>query len=215
MMNEQADRRALWLLVAGSIVGILLGIIAALRESGSEARVLPDDAIVLVNGRPILEEEYTRAVALFASDKRTEITDADRAHVLNRLIEEELLIQRGIEIGLVDSDRSVRKVISQSMLAAVVAESASEQPSEDSLRAFYAENPSLFTRSVVTDNGRPVAEKTVPKPPAFEAIREQVEAAYLRHSRDDALRGYLEWLRSEAKIVLAPEFLPSPFAREG
>jgi D-arabinose 1-dehydrogenase-like Zn-dependent alcohol dehydrogenase len=86
----------------------------------------------------------------------------------------------------VDSDRSVRKAMTQAMLASIVAESTSEQPSEDALRVFHEKNASLFGSAT------------------FAEIREQVEAVYRQHTRDDALRKYLEWLRSEAKIVLVP-----------
>jgi hypothetical protein len=205
MTNEKANRRALWLLTAGGVVGILLGIAAALSERGPTISVLPDGAIALVNGRPIREEDYARAVALVEGDKRTEVTAEDRDHILDRLIEEELLIQRGIEIGLVDSDRSVRKAITQAMLASIVAESASAQPSEGELHTFYAENPSLFTRSTGAATDQVAAAGQAIELPAFEDIREQVEVAYLRRSRDDALREYLQWLRDEAKVSLAPE----------
>ncbi|HEV8715727.1 MAG TPA: hypothetical protein VGX03_23225 [Candidatus Binatia bacterium] len=204
MTNEKANRRALSLLAAGSLFGILLGAVVVAHESGSTTSALPDGAIALVNGKPLREEEYARAVALVERDKRTEITDGDRARVLDRLIEEELLIQRGIEIGLVDSDRSVRKAITQAMLAAIVAESTSAAPSEDDLRAFYTKNASLFTRATGAATDQIVTASTATELPAFEGIREQVEGAYLQRSRDAALREYLEWLRDEAKIVLAP-----------
>jgi hypothetical protein len=205
MATERPNRRALVLLSVGATVGILLGIISVFHRSKAAVSALPDDAIALVNGTPIREEAYVSAVALLAGDKRTEVTEEDRAFVLDRLIEEELLIQRGIEIGLVDSDRAIRKAITQAMLAVVVAESVSEQPSKDDLRTFYEKNPSLFGRSISGTDVQVVADGQVPQPPAFAEMREQVEAVYLRHSRDDALRVYLEWLRDEAKIALAPE----------
>ena len=205
MASEQANGRALLLLAVGSVIGVLLGVVAAFQGNSLDESVLPGDVIALVNGRPISEEEYARAMALLASDKRTGITDVDRAHVLNRLIEEELLIQQGVENGLVDSDHAVRKTITQAMLASVVAESASAQPSMDELRAFYTANPSLFTRSALTDAVQVTAGGKAGEPPSFEEIRTQVEAAYLRRSQDEALREYLEWLRTEAEIVLAPE----------
>ncbi len=205
MTNEKANQRALLLLAAGSVVGILLGTATALHKSGSDASILLDNAIALVNGKSIREEDYARALALVEGDKRSEITAEDRAGVLDRLIEEELLIQRGIEIGLVDSNRSVRKAITQAMLASIIAESVSAQPSEDELRTFYAENPSLFTRFAGTADGQVTAKGQTTEPPTFADSREQVEAAYLQRSRDDAFRAYLEWLRDEAKIALAPE----------
>jgi hypothetical protein len=205
MASEQANQRALTLLAVGAVVGVLLGVATAFQTSDPDVRTFPDDAIALVNGRPISEEEYARAVALLASDKRTGVTDEDRAHVLNRLLEEELLVQRGIEVGLVDSDRTVRKAITQAMLASVVAESASAQPTDEVLRAFYAENPSLFAHPVPAGAVQGTVEEEAGAPPALDEVREQVEAAYLRRSRDEALREYVEWLRSEAKITLAPE----------
>jgi len=204
MTNEKADQRALWLLAMGSMVGILLGVVVALHKSSSAA-TFPDGALVSVNGKPIREEDYARAVASVERDKRAEITDEDRVRVLDRLIEEELLIQRGIAVGLVDSDRSVRKAITQAMLASIAAESAGAQPSEDELRTFYAENPALFADSAGTATGRGVAAETTGEPPAFADVQKQVEVTYLQHSRDDALRAYLGWLRGEAKIILAPE----------
>ena len=205
MTTAQANRRALLLLAAGSVVGILLGVAVTLYERDATTGALPDGVIALVNGRPIREEDYARAVALVERDKRTEVTGEDRARVLDRLIEEELLIQRGIASGLVDSNRSVRKAITQAMLASIVAESVSVQPAEDELRAFYAENPSLFARSAEAADGQAATEGQATEPPTFADIREQAEVAYLRRSRDDALRAYMEWLRDEAKIALAPE----------
>ena len=205
MTNEPADRRVLLLLVVGSVVGISLGIIAAFHGSSSHYTILPADAIALVNGRPISEEEYTRTVALLASDKRTGVTHADQVHVLNRLIEEELLIQQGIKNGVVDSDRAVRKAITQAMLASVVAESASAQPSTDELCAFYTANPSLFARPTPTRALQTGGTTEVGEPPRFEDVRDQIETVYTQRARDQALREYLEWLRSEAKISLIPE----------
>jgi hypothetical protein len=208
MTNAQANRRALLLLAAGGVVGIFLGVATAFRQSDPAAGALPADAIALVNGRPIREEEYTRAVAMLAADKRTEITNEDRAHVLTRLIEEELLVQRGIEIGLIDSDRAVRKAVTQAMLASIIAESASEQPSEDDLRTFYEKNVATFVHAPAVANGEGVSAEKTMKPPLFEEIRGEVEVAYLRQVRDDALRAYLQWLRDEAKIALASEARP-------
>ncbi len=208
MVSEQANRRALLLLAVGSVVGIVLGIADALHGRGAGAGTVPDDVIAVVNGTVIRAEEYLRAVALFATDKRTEVTEADRAHVLNLLIEEELLVQQAIARGLVDKHPAVRQAITQAMLASIAAESVSIQPTEEMLRAFYEENPSAFSRSESASDGQIVTAGVAAEPPAFAEVREQVEAAYLRRARGDALREYLQWLRSEATIILAPEGHP-------
>jgi hypothetical protein len=181
------------------VFGVLLGVLFAVRDTNlSAVAALPDDAIALVNGKPIREEEYENALALLAGDKRDALTDEDRAHVLTRLIEEELLVQRGIADGLVDVNRAVRKTIATAMLDAILAESSSEQPTEEELRNFYERYRSRFYE--------PMREEGSAKEVAFEEMRGRVESAYLQQRRDDALREYIGWLRSEAKIVVAPPF---------
>jgi len=205
---SRTSRRALVLLATGAVLGIALGALSAFSGSRFAKSILPDGAIAVVNGKTITMGEYASAVALLAGDKRTALTDEDRLYVLNRLLEEELLIQRGIAIGLVDSDRTVRKSIAQAMLASAVTDSASPQPSQDELRAFYRKNSLLFTSPSPNPNIQATAGGEAGKLPPFEEVHEQVEARYLQHARDEALREYLQWLRDEATIVIAPEFSP-------
>ena len=151
----RADRRAVMLLALGSLVGICLGILSALP-----GRPQPADAIAVVNGAPIRAEDYRRAVAMLAGDKRNPLTQADRVHVLERLIEEELLVQAAVSEGLVERDRAVRQAITRAMLAVIVTDSASARPSREELRAFHADNAALFAQ----------ADET--RPPAFEEIQQ-------------------------------------------
>ncbi len=216
-MGNQASRvqrRALALLAAGAVLGMALGVVSAFNASGPHPSVPSEDAIALVNGKAVTKEDYARAVAMVASDKRTAVTDADRTYVLDRLIDEELLIQYGIDVGLVESDRAVRKAITEAMLSSVITEHTSERPSDDMLRAFYAENLSVFVRSAPKSDVRTTAGGGG-APPPFDEIKERVEEVYLHRARDDALRQYLAWLRSEAEIVLVSDSLPSLIEGEG
>lgn len=198
------------LLAVGGVSGVLLGLLSTLHSVDSASvGALPDDAIALVNGKAIREDEYVTALALLAGDKRSALTDQDRAHVLTRLIEEELLVQHGIASGVVDTDRTVRRAMTQALMDSIVAASASELPTDAELRTFYEQQQSRFTLQSPADGA---TEKTMAETPGFMRIREQVAAAYLQQARDKALREYLEWLRAEAKIGV---FLPSPRAGEG
>ena len=190
-----ADRRAVILLALGSLVGICLGVLSALGSKTPLDR-LPADAVAVVNGVPIRAEDYRRAVAMLAGDKRNPLTQADRVHVLDRLIEEELLIQAAVSERLVDHDRAVRQAITRAMLAVIVTDSASARPTREELRAFHADNAALFAQ----------ADET--RPPAFEEVYSRVEAVYFQRAKDTALRQYLAWLRDEAEIVRPPEVEP-------
>jgi len=198
------------LLAVGSVIGVLCGaLFARWNASVPTGEALPADTIALINGKSVREEEYANALALFAGDKRDAPTDEDRAHVLTRLIEEELLVQHGIASGVVDTDRSVRRAITQALLDSIIAESASELPSEEELRTFYEQHLALFPLPPLADGK---IEQARTETSTFTHLREQVEAAYLQRMRDDALREYLHWLRAEAKIVVFP---PSSLAGEG
>jgi hypothetical protein len=45
-----------------------------------------------------------------------------------------------------------------------------------------------------------LVDKAVSQAPAFAAVRQQLEAEYVRRAGDRALREYLEWLRDRADI---------------
>ena len=102
-------------------------------------------AVATVDGAPISREAADRAVQALSNDKRNPVTDADQDAALERLIEEELLVQRGVALGLAETDLSARKAIVQSVLQLAIAERAGETPDEGALRTFYAQNAGMFT----------------------------------------------------------------------
>jgi len=186
--TSRTERRARIGLAAGALVGILLAAAGVFAPSPSLAGRLGSDAIAWVNDKAISAEDFASRLQQAASDNRNELTDEDRARVVNQLIDEELLVQRGVEIGLADSDQTVRKAISAAMIQLIIAtESSSEQPSEDDLRAFFEDHygpHNLFL---------------------FEVIRDQVEAAYIQRAADEAVRDYIDWMWEEAEITISPE----------
>ena len=126
-------------------MGILLALGGTLAPGKGDR--LPDDTIARVNHRTIRTVEFATALEMLTRDKRNPLTPEDEIHILDRLIEEELLIQRGVEMGLIESDRAVRRNLANAVIDSIVAESASEQPSEEALAEFHAENRASFSRS--------------------------------------------------------------------
>jgi parvulin-like peptidyl-prolyl isomerase len=143
--DRLSQRRPLILLGIGAALGI--GVAAAgLLERTSAAGHLPSGAVALVNGTPIRFEDYQRVLTAVDSDRRTALDDAQRRAILDRLIDEELLIQRGMELGLVRQDARVRKNLTTAVIDSVVGESAEIQPGEADVAAFYAQNQAFFSR---------------------------------------------------------------------
>lgn len=129
------------LLVIASISGVLLALGTSVDlDVGAK----PDT--VTVNGQAIEAQEFERALAAIAKDKRNPVTDNDAARIMSRLIEEELLIQRGVEIGLVDRDRAVRSALVAAVIDHALVSVRSDPIDETQLRQWYTENTELFVQ---------------------------------------------------------------------
>ncbi|MDX2276280.1 MAG: peptidylprolyl isomerase [Hyphomonadaceae bacterium] len=98
----------------------------------------------IVNGVPIPREALARAVVALDADSRNPVTPEREAEVLQRLIEEELLVQHGVELGLAETDFAARRALVQSVLSLAVAERAGDDASEAELRQFYLDNRGFF-----------------------------------------------------------------------
>lgn len=135
-----ADR---WLLI-GALAGLLLALVESLGlaalwgDADAQAGVA-----VRVNDGQILQVELDRALEALARDKRNPVQAVDRQRVLDTLISEELLVQRAQAIGLMDSDRAVRKALVDSMLQYLLAQAAIDEPDDDTLQAYYRDQPEL------------------------------------------------------------------------
>jgi len=140
---EARNLRPLLLLALGAAAGVLL---AAWSLIGTDRRALPDGVVASVNGNFIYEDAYGRLVAGLDADTRSEMTPELRRRVLDRMIDEELLVQRGLELGLAESDRRVRADITQAMIRSVVLEAEDEPPPEDGVQAFFEEERAFFTQ---------------------------------------------------------------------
>ncbi len=131
------------LLALGAATGVAAAGYGILRSGGEPA--LPPGAVASVNGTPVSADGYARLVEGYESDTREAASPEMRERILDRLIEEELLVQRGLALGLVESDRRVRADIVQAMIRAAIVEAESETPSERALAAFYQEERERFT----------------------------------------------------------------------
>ena len=155
--EEKLSRR---LLMAGALAGLLIALIASAQTDRSA--LSQAGAIASVNDAHIDRTEYATALQALLADKTKAPTAKDRALVLNRLIEEELLVQRGIEIGLLEGDASVRKAVARAVIDFAMTRNAQKEISEEELRGFYAANIGRFTP----------------------AARLQIERLFIRRSND-------------------------------
>lgn len=143
-MQPSGARRTRALLAAGALLGLGLAVGGLLR-GGREAPSLPHGAVATVNGEVVRTEEFERALAALASDRREPLDEDDRRHILDRLLDEELLVQHGLELGLARHDRRVRSDIVSALIQAVVSEADEREPSRAEIESFYDEHRDYFT----------------------------------------------------------------------
>lgn len=129
-------------LAAGALLGIAIAATGLLRAP-DRAPGLPDDVVATVNGEPIRRSEYESALAALASERRSGTLDPSlQKHVLDRLIEEELLVQAALELGLAHRDRRVRADLSSAAIGFLLDAPEAREPSEADLRAYFEEHKS-------------------------------------------------------------------------
>ena len=132
------NQRSLTLLICGSILGILVA------ASDPYVSVSGDTTVVAwVNDTAIGKAQYSQALALYSQEKRSPANAKDRTLVLDRLIEEELLVQKAVNDGALRNNLSVRQRTLQTMLDSIqsdaVAANGSNAESSDKALEGYIE----------------------------------------------------------------------------
>jgi hypothetical protein len=281
MQSEQTAPQSLHWLVLGLVLGLLGVLVGVLTPSWGVAA--NSQVVAIVNGTPITREKYLTYLQALATDKKDPISAQDAEYVLQRIVEEELLVQRGVEVGLLESDKRSRAALVNAMISMTTTAAEAKAPSEEELRDFLEDNLDYFTPTSrlrvrqlvvkgenssdraglahqrlldgedfltvnrelgssvalsVPDSLLPPAklreylgptltqmlsqqsagfvsqpqamdgayrilqlvDNEVGRAPEFAAVRQQLEAEYVRRAGDRALREYLEWLRERADI---------------
>jgi hypothetical protein len=223
--ETNAPRRARTLLATGAVVGLVaaLGSIS-IRRSGDG---LPHDAVATVNGTAIRLVDLDRAVDAVSSDRRDPLDASARRAVLDRLIEEELLVQRARELGLDAHDRSVRARLVTAMIESILTGVEPDPASADDLAAFGrhdpmpARMPRLWVRTVRVDHDRATAETAAARLRRGEdhdtvkrdlGVREAVAIPPNGLVPVATLREYLGPALTDAALALAPGEVSRPIA---
>jgi len=139
------SKRAQFLLALGMVVGLALALSSILEPGSRNRGPLPEGVAAVVNGREISQEGLESAVRGLAADSQNPIGEAERRHVLDRLIEEELLVQRAVELGLNVKDKSIRNRLVSAMIETIVSGVDQQEFREEEVEAFFLKNRDFFS----------------------------------------------------------------------
>lgn len=128
--------------LAGAGAGALLAVVVLLWPSNPH---LPPDSEIAarINGWVIPVADVEMALEAMARDSRNPLDSDDAIRALDRLVDEELLLQRGIELGLPHNAPEVRRAIVLAMIDTIIANAGGE-PSRAQLRTLFEAEPELF-----------------------------------------------------------------------
>ena len=143
--EREGHRTTLTLLAIGAAGGLLLAVFGILDAPRAARDALPEGVVARVGDSTIRSDELARLVAGLEQDMREPVSDEMERRVLERMIDEELLVQRAVELGLIEVDRRVRADLTSAMITSIVSDAEEREPSERELRAFLDENAEFFT----------------------------------------------------------------------
>ena len=133
-----ANRRSLILFACGALIGLAFAGYSLFTAKGTRTGTVPPEAMVLVNGRPILRSDFTTQVQTQFGLPFEQSTPAQRSEVLQEMIAEELGVQRGVEIDLPSFDPDVRAAMTAGVELEVTASVLAQQPTQEQMRQWYA-----------------------------------------------------------------------------
>jgi len=143
--SENKGRMRVVLLALGASGGLIMAASGLIERWSLSPAELPADAIARVGGRIIPKERYLQVLNDLAADRSAPLSEDDRQFVIDRLVDEELLIQRGVDLGLAESSPEIRKAMVAAVIAQLVTEAEANSPDEEALRHLYESDPDFFT----------------------------------------------------------------------
>ena len=127
----------------GLIIGTLLAALAVVEKNN----ITDQNWAAKIEDQVIPYERYQMQLEGLAKDKRSPLTNRDKEYVLERMIEEELLIKRAIDLGMLENNPMARGTIVQQMIKNIVTEGSRTEPQENELIDFFQGNIGFFTKA--------------------------------------------------------------------
>ena len=120
-----------FLFVISLIIGILL-VAQELFQSKSENKYLrKQSAVAMVNDIIISEDQYIKYISTLGVESIEENELELLELVLEKMIEEELLLQKGIELELHKFDIEIRKAIIQQVISSILLQNKNQVSEKD------------------------------------------------------------------------------------
>jgi parvulin-like peptidyl-prolyl isomerase len=144
-VSKPSNRRSMVFLACGALIGLAIAGYGLFTAKGTRSRGVPAEAVALVNQRQILRSDFMTQTETQYSVQFAQTTREQRKKILEDMIDEELLMQRGLEIDLPSYDPDVRNALVAGVELEVTADVVAQQPTSEELHAYYQRHRSRYS----------------------------------------------------------------------
>jgi hypothetical protein len=166
--SKTSVRRSMLLLALGAVIGLAIAGYGLFTAKGTRSQGVPPEAIALVNQRQILRSDFMTQAQTEFTVPFAQTTREQRHKVLEDMINEELMMQRGLEIDLPSYDPDVRNALVAGVELEVSADVLAQQPTPDQLHVYYEQHKDKYSSEGVMQL-RDLVIKSQPGAPAADA----------------------------------------------
>src|SRR2546423_10371179 len=138
-------RRSLVLYAIGATLGLVIAGFGLFTAAGTKISGVPPEDVAMINGRHILRSDFITQTQIETSMPFDKTTKIQRIKVLNEMVDEELLVQRGLEVDLAASDPDIRAAEVAGVQLQVDADVLAQQPSDEQLQAYFTAHKDKYS----------------------------------------------------------------------
>jgi parvulin-like peptidyl-prolyl isomerase len=142
--SQVSTTRSMVLCAVGAVTGLAIAGVGLFSARGTATHNVPPEDIALVNQRPVLRSDFVTQLESETGETFEQTTRAEKLKVLDEMIKEELLVQRGLELDFAETDQATRNALAAAMDQQALAEATTSQPTEQQLRDFYEKHPAKY-----------------------------------------------------------------------
>jgi len=184
------------------IVVFFVSLFISLNSVIFETNFQLDQAIARVGEKEISRQRFEEIIKVLDDQSNSELTLEKKNLIRERLIDEELLIQRAIELDLVRNDSLVKGNVIQTMFQHIINSNELVEPSEAELREYFSKEKNYFS------SGRRYKLKNY----TFRNLDDAETAINLLNQSD--LESFLKLVETESAIDLPNVFLTTQKIRD-
>ena len=127
------------------IVVFFVSLFISLNSVIFETNFQLNQAIARVGEKEISRQRFEEIIKVLDDQSNSELTLEKKNLIRERLIDEELLIQRAIELDLIRNDSLVKGNVIQTMFQYIINSSELDEPSEIELRDYFNKEKNYFS----------------------------------------------------------------------